>query len=112
MKKQLLLGAFAVMMLAGPAFACPFSGGQGEGGQMGKGACMAKADVNGDGMVSKEEFMATHEAKFDQMDANGDGNLSHEEMTAARDQMREKMMEHRDDMRQKMKDEMPKSVHE
>jgi uncharacterized low-complexity protein len=43
-------------------------------GKCGEGKCgMRRMDANGDGKVTKEEFMQGHEAMFDSMDANGDG---------------------------------------
>ena len=75
-----------------------------EGGY-GKGKMMEKVDTNGDGMVSKSEFMAKHEEKFNTMDVNGDGNLSMEEMKSARGEMKEKMKE-RWEKRKEMKDSM------
>ena len=49
---------------------------------------MKKLDTNGDGNISKEEFLAGERAKenperagqhFDKLDANGDGNISRDE---------------------------------
>ena len=56
-----------------------------------KGKMMEKVDTDGDGKVSKEEFMAKHEKMFTKMDADGDGYLSKEEMKKARGKMHEKM---------------------
>lgn len=36
-------------------------------------------DKNGDGNISKEEFMTQAEARFSKLDANGDGQISKEE---------------------------------
>lgn len=36
-------------------------------------------DKNGDGNISKGEFMTQAEARFSKMDANGDGQVSREE---------------------------------
>ncbi len=47
---------------------------------------LQKVDTDGDGAISKAEFLAEAEAKFDRMDANGDGKITPEE----RDAMREK----------------------
>ena len=38
-----------------------------------------RADTNGDGFVSKDEFAAGRNAMFAKLDANGDGALSPEE---------------------------------
>lgn len=43
-------------------------------GKCGEGKCgMQRMDANGDGKVTKEEFMQGHETMFDEMDGNGDG---------------------------------------
>jgi Ca2+-binding EF-hand superfamily protein len=50
---------------------------------MGKGKqCMTKMDADGDGNISKEEFMKGHEVKFDQIDANSDGVIDASERAA------------------------------
>ncbi len=48
-------------------------------------------DTDGDGAISKAEFLAHAEEKFDRMDANGDGKITPEERQA----MREKWRRHR-----------------
>ena len=40
-------------------------------------------DKNGDGVISKKEFLAFHEALFNKMDANHDGKLTQEELGGA-----------------------------
>ncbi len=45
-----------------------------------EGKCgMKRMDANGDGKVTKDEFMQGHEAMFDSMDANGDGVIDVDE---------------------------------
>ena len=39
----------------------------------------ADADVNGDGIVTKAEFLAGRNARFDKMDRNGDGVVSRDD---------------------------------
>ena len=53
-------------------------------GQRGKHARagFAKADANGDGRISRDEFLARAAARFDRLDANKDGALTAEEMRA------------------------------
>ncbi len=46
----------------------------------GKHCKMKKMDTDGDGTVSKDEFMAHAEKKFSHKDKNGDGVLSPDEM--------------------------------
>jgi len=50
-----------------------------------KGSCMKgmkRMDSNGDGNISKEEFMNGHEAMFDKIDTNGDGIIDESERAA------------------------------
>jgi Ca2+-binding EF-hand superfamily protein len=68
-----------------------------------KGTMMKKVDTNGDGVISKDEFLARHEEMFNKMDADGDGNLTPGEMKEARGEMREKMKE-RMEKRKEMKE--------
>ncbi len=53
---------------------------------------MAKADVNGDGKISKQEFFSKKEEKFNKWDTNKDGSLDATEQSA----MWEKMKGHHD----------------
>jgi Ca2+-binding EF-hand superfamily protein len=73
------------------------------GGGEYKGKMMEKVDTNGDGMISKDEFLARHEEMFDKMDTDGNGSLTPEEMKEARGEMREKMKE-RMEKRKEMKE--------
>ncbi|MGI4733051.1 MAG: hypothetical protein ACRYFW_15090 [Janthinobacterium lividum] len=60
-----------------PAAGAPMRGG----GRMGGGAAMLRmADANGDGVVTRAEYLAAVDARFDRMDANHDGVLSPDEM--------------------------------
>lgn len=49
--------------------------GHGQGGE-GQGMTMDFNDVNGDGQVSRDEFMARTEDWYAQMDRNGDGTVT------------------------------------
>jgi hypothetical protein len=52
----------------------------------------ASADANGDGLVSKAEFIAARDARFDVLDTNHDGFLVRDEMAAAAPGLRGRMM--------------------
>jgi Ca2+-binding EF-hand superfamily protein len=52
--------------------------------QRGKHAGGKSADANGDGKVSRDEFLARAAARFDSLDANKDGVLTADEMKAGR----------------------------
>lgn len=54
-------------------------------GSCGEGSCggmYKNMDADGDGKITKEEFLKAHETKFAEMDKNGDGTLSDDEMKA------------------------------
>jgi hypothetical protein len=68
-----------------------------------KGKMMERVDTDGDGQISKAEFMAKHEEQFSKVDVNGDGMLSKDEMKAARSERKEKMKE-RMEKREEMKE--------
>lgn len=77
MRKFLLAAALAGTTVAGLAYAqaapqTPRSG-------------MARADGDGDGRVSKAEFIARSDERFAKLDKNGDGQLSPDEMPQRRD---------------------------
>jgi len=55
------------------------------------GCKMMRMDANGDGKVSREEFMQGHAAMFDKMDSNGDGMLDMDEHRAHKAMMKEQM---------------------
>lgn len=65
---------------------------------------MKAMDTNGDGMISKDEFMKFHEAKFDKLPKNKDGMVMMKDMEMMHhDKMMKhdaKMMKH-DDMMKK-----------
>ena len=50
-----------------------------------------RADADGDGFVSKQEFAATRDAMFQRIDANKDGVLSQDELAKARENWHQKM---------------------
>jgi len=78
----LSLSAFAI------GFAMPaFAEGKGKGGMF------EKHDTDGDGVISKSEFLSHAEARFSSMDVNGDGSVSKDEAKSKHKEMREKMKE-------------------
>ena len=55
----------------------------------GEGKCgMARMDADGDGKVTREEFMKGHEAMFDKIDTNGDGVIDAGERAAHMEKMK------------------------
>lgn len=52
-------------------------------GMMGMMRSMQTMDANGDGMVSKEEFVKSHETMFDAMPKNKDGLVDMKDMPCA-----------------------------
>lgn len=54
---------------------------------------MEKMDTDGNGELSRDEFMQAHEKMFDAVDENGDGTLDREELAA----MKQRMRHHKND---------------
>jgi Ca2+-binding EF-hand superfamily protein len=71
-----------------------------------------RADANGDGFVTKEEFAASRDTMFQNIDANKDGNLTQEEMKAAREAWRAKMGKPAQDESQANADPAKQKKHE
>lgn len=61
---------------------------------------LEKIDTDGNNVISKAEFLASHEEKFTMMDTDKSGDLTSDELTAAH----EKMMEKRKEWREKRKE--------
>lgn len=91
--RNLFLAGLLVAAFAAPAMAedAPAMGGPGHRGH----EKMLNADTDGDGFLSKAEFMAVHEKRFAEMDNDSDGKISKDEMKAHRETMREKFKEKR-----------------
>ncbi len=88
MRKSILLGLGALVLtalLSGCAqdrmtrHGAMHGGGGGSGAMMG-GMGMQAMDVNKDGMISREEFMAHHAAMYDRMRKNSSGMVDMSEM--------------------------------
>lgn len=60
------------------------------------GGMMAKADTNGDGRLTLQEFQAHALTRFDHADANSDGTVTQAERKAAHEAMRAQMAERRE----------------
>ncbi|MEZ5814187.1 MAG: hypothetical protein R3E13_05610 [Alphaproteobacteria bacterium] len=91
MKKLLAFTAVALVISMSPALA-DHHGGAGHH----KGKMFEKHDLNGDGVISKEEFLSHAEDKFGKMDADGNGEISKDEAEAAHAKMKEKWKERRE----------------
>jgi len=89
--RKLLLSALLLGAFAAPAMATDTPpSADAHGGRHDK---MMNADTDGDGFLSKTEFMAVHEKRFTDMDKDTDGKISKDEMKAHRETMREKFKE-------------------
>lgn len=103
MKKLLILGAAVLAFQATPALAEHHEGGKGHKEKM-----VSVKDTNGDGVVSKAEFLAHAEKKFATMDVNNDGSISKEEGREAKKSKREEMKEKRKERKEKRKENADK----
>lgn len=82
--------AFAALLAVG-LMSAPVVFADHHGG--GKGKLFEKHDTNGDGVISKSEFLAKAEERFAKMDADGNGEISKEEAKAHRQEMKQKWKE-------------------
>jgi Ca2+-binding EF-hand superfamily protein len=89
MNRFLALTAVLLTFSAAPALADHHGEGK-------KGKMFEKHDTNGDGVISKAEFLNHAEERFAKMDVNGDGEVSKEEGKAARAAKKEKRAERKD----------------
>lgn len=96
MKKLLALTALAITFAAPNAYAEHHEGGH-DGPKHHKGAMMFdKFDLDNNGEVTREEFIAFHETKFTEMDADKSGVVTKDEAQAAMAKWKEKMKERRE----------------
>lgn len=68
----------------------PMKDGMSMGTAMGMKMDMKMMDMNGDGMISKEEFMKYHESMFDKMKKDSNGMVSMKDMHMMMDGMMKK----------------------
>lgn len=104
MKKLLVFSALALAFAASPALADHHEGHK-------KGGMFEKADVNGDGVVSKEEFMKSQEERFSKMDANGDGSFTKDEAEAMKKKWAEKRKERKEQRLKERSENKPGEEH-
>jgi hypothetical protein len=80
MKRLLVLAALALVGFVSPTLAQEGSAGN----QLGK------RDTDGDGKISKQEYVSANEKRFGEIDADGDGSISRDELKSANQARKEK----------------------
>jgi Ca2+-binding EF-hand superfamily protein len=91
MKKLLTIVAVSFISAAAPAFANTNHDGMKDWVDR----LFKEADTDGNGTISKDEFMAYSEKKFDAMDTNNDGELTKAEVLAfKKNEMKEHHAKH------------------
>ena len=103
MRKLMVLSAGVLALSMSPALA------DGHGNHDGERASKAmKHDTNGDGVISKGEFMdhaqKRAEERFEKMDADGDGSITRGEAKAGRKAMHEERKEKMSERKEKYKE--------
>ena len=95
-----ILGVLLVTMFASPAFADDWKGGGHhdkmgfkDGAFNGPGGLFDQIDANHDGVITRAEVKAAHDAMFNAIDTNHDGYLTREEMAAHRKAQMDKMQQ-------------------
>lgn len=81
--KKLMLFTAAFAVLGAPVAFADHHGGKG----------LEQFDADGNGAISKEEFLKSSEDRFQKMDTDGNGEITKEEGKAMKDKMRSKMKE-------------------
>lgn len=97
MKKFLTLSIAALAVSTAPALA---EHHEKDGGQHHEKMFM-KMDTDGDGIVSKSEFVNHAESRFEDMDGDADGKISADEAKAAKERMRERMGKMRENRKER-----------
>jgi len=95
MRKLLILSA-AVMAFGATPVLADDHGDKGHGGKK-----FEKHDVDGDGTISKDEFLDHAAERFSKMDVDGDGKVSKEEAKAGHQKRRAEMKERLKDRKAK-----------
>lgn len=95
MKKTLSV----IALISAPAFALAQQGQMPEGPDLDR-MFFQQFDSNGDGQVSKAEFLKPTEAQFDHMDRDNNGVLDRGEVEAFNEQMSQRMQEMQRQMQQ------------
>ncbi|MCP5142549.1 MAG: EF-hand domain-containing protein [Gammaproteobacteria bacterium] len=87
------LTVLAAALLVSPlALSMPPGGG---GGMPDLGAMFLKQfDADGDGKVTRDEFIKPSEAQFEHMDSNGDGAVDAAELETIKNEMMQRMQQH------------------
>ncbi len=98
MKKLLTMTVLSMALISTAALADHHGGKHKMGGKKGKMIehMFNKNDTDGDGAISKAEFMAEAEERFVKMDGDGDGKITKAEAEAFGEQMRQKWKEKRE----------------
>ncbi|NCT40556.1 MAG: hypothetical protein GW778_02705 [Alphaproteobacteria bacterium] len=102
MKKILMLSVFAMAFGAMPALA-DHHGDKGDRGDRGA-KMFEKHDTNGDGAISKDEFISHATDRFSEMDTDGDNKITKEEAKAAHEKRRAEMKERFQERKEKRDD--------
>ena len=98
MKKLLAMTVLSMALISTAALADHHGGKHKMGGKKGKMIehMFQKNDTDGDGVISKAEFMDEAEERFSKMDADGDGKITQEEAKAFGEAMHKKWKEKRE----------------
>ncbi len=92
MKKILMVSALAFAVVA-PSFVAMAKDHGGKKGHHNGEKMFERGDTNGDGVISKDEFLKGAEERFNKMDLDGNGEVTKEEAKQAREKMIEKWKE-------------------
>lgn len=107
-KGKFIALSLAVMLMSSAAVYADHHGGKGEKGEKMMNRMFEEGDKNGDGILSKEEFVSGAEERFTKIDADGDGQVTKEEAKAHHEKMRDKWKDKREERASEAKDDAPK----